>query len=560
MRARSLGWTVLALVATGCAAATAPPVTSGDAAVTDLGATDDTAVLDAPDDLGAIDAAAPTDAVAVLDAPTVDAPADVALDGSVDGSVDAARDVVLPTADVAPDVPPDVPADVVAPCGPAGLPCAITTATTTNDLLVQDVCVTAAGVLLPDDPIDACPAGSQRRDLRVGDALPYHRHDQPGTGVPAGYQRHDSFPRPGAGARVVHTFDFAPFGQFDASGDGYDVAEVDGEMASIIGTRDPGGLAQTFFGNGCALDDAWLLLPTTQPSTAGSRIAALRGVGWERAGTPFPGTCPTGLDAAYTQWSHAAVTYGGINGSRAKTLDSVVTDHYGGNSIATADHIERFYFTTVYGLTRWERWQRSDTVTPRSEGCNGAVLEGPFRRVDCRDWTNIQPDARPYPTEAWPTPYADGNILGDGDFGANPGNTWGRLGMSVEGSLTNFSVVDDGAGGTEAATNCGGTCSPGQCIYQDLPRNGLNGTYRFGGAFHAEGGSGAIELVVFQRDAAAAIVSRDAMSVTIDTATRRVLSPPFTLDARTTQLRFTIYLNTPRTVHADDLWVARTGP
>lgn len=531
MRARSLGWTVIAVLSVGCAAATAPPVTDRDGAPKDLDTLDVVTAPDIPDDL-----VAPA--------------ADVSSDVPSDVSVDAPR-----------DAPVEVSVDAgVAPCGPSGVPCAITAITTANDLLVQDVCVTATGELLPDDPYDACPAGALRRDLRVGDPLPYHRQDQPSPGFPAGAQRHDSFPRPGVGARVVHTFDFAPFGQFDAGGDGYDVVEADGAMASIIGTRDPSGLAQTFFGSGCVLDDAWLLLPTTQPSTAGSRLASLRGVGWERTGAAFPGACPGGLDVAYTQWSHAVVTYGGVHASRAKTLDSVVTDHFGGDSVATAGHLERFYFTTVYGLTRWERWERSNTVTPRSEGCNGAVVEGPFRRVDCRDWTHVQRDPRPYPPEAWPTPYADGNLLGDGDFGANVGNTWGRLGASVEGSVTNLSVVDDGAGGTEAATNCAGTCSPGQSLYQDVPRNGLTGTYRFGGSFHADGGSGAIEVVVFQRDATATIVSRDAMTVTVTAAAQRVISPPFTLDSRAVQLRFSIYLNTPRTVYADDLWVARTGP
>ena len=67
---------------------------------------------------------------------------------------------------------------------------------------------------------------------------------------------------------------------------------------------------------------------------------------------------------------------------------------------------------------------------------------------------------------------------------------------------------------------------------------------RFGGSFHADGGSGAIEVVVSQRDATA----------------QWVISPPFTLDSRAVQLRFSIYLNTPRTVYADDLWVTRTGP
>ena len=430
------------------------------------------------------------------------------------------------------------------------------------DLLVQDVCVAADGRLLSDDPYDGCPAGATRRDLRVGEPLPYHRHDQPGPGAPLGYQRHDSFPRPGipggTGPRYVSPFDFAPFGELNPAHDGYDVIEADGAFASIVGTRDPVGLAQTFFGPGCALDDSWLLFPTAGATGGGERLAQLVLVGWERAGAAFPGRCPGRFDRSLTRWQVRPVAFGGTSdglyGARTKDIDALVVDHYGGGTVATADHIERFYFTPIYGLTRWERWQRSGT--PRPEGCSGPVSEAGFVRLDCRDWTNVVPDDSPYPPEAWSTPYAQSNLVRNGDFGDASAAGWERLGASTAGAITNRSIVSDG-NGAHMAANCAGTCTPGQCLYQDVPRRGIAGSFRFGGRFWAEGGSGAVEFVVFQRDAAARIVARHSVPLVAGGTAQRVTSPAFPIAPGTDHFRITVYLNAPNTFHFDDIWLAR---
>ena len=58
----------------------------------------------------------------------------------------------------------------------------VSAAPSVSDYLIQDVCVATDGSLLADDPWDGCPAGAVARDLRVGEPLPYHRHDQPGPG------------------------------------------------------------------------------------------------------------------------------------------------------------------------------------------------------------------------------------------------------------------------------------------------------------------------------------------------------------------------------------------
>jgi hypothetical protein len=430
------------------------------------------------------------------------------------------------------------------------------------DYLIQDVCARADGELLAVDPYDGCPAGAARRDLRVGEPLPYHRHDQPDVNNPLGFQRHDSFPRPGEGSlRHVHPFDFPPFGEYNAA-DGYDVAEADGAWAAIVGTRDPTGLAQTFFGPGCALADGWILLPTAGFLSPDAVVASLRGVGWEKAGQPFPGTCPAGRDAAYTDWEVlSGFPFGGQGGAREKRIDALLSQHYGGRDPATADHIEKFYLTRLYGLTRWERWQNLKLhpgTPPKTAGCGGPTRAGDFVRVDCRDWSHVVPEPLPWPPEAWPTPYAAANRLVNGDFGTGTITGWARLGMSQDGKMTNWSLLKEG-GGTYLATNCGGPCSPGQSIYQDVPLSGLSGRFRFGGKLQTEAGTGAAELVVFQRDDRAAIIERDALPLMVGPAAARVVSGEFTVRPGVTQLRFQFYLNAPNTFRLDDLWLAATG-
>jgi hypothetical protein len=508
-----------------------------------------------------VDTPRPPDVAITLDTPVVpDVP--LAMDIPVVSDVPVAMDtVVLPDLPVAidasiPDVPRAVDAVVIADVPvdrPA--PVDVPVVTTLEDWLVQDVCVSAAGELLADDPGDGCPAGATRRDLAPDDALPYHRHDQPGPGAPQGYQRKDSVPRPDL--RTVHSFDFAPFGEFNPDRDGYDVVEAEGEYSSIIGTRDPTGLAQTFYGQGCRLDDGWLLLPRSGFDGAGARTATLSLVGWERGGTNFPGPCPSRYDRAATPFARRPVTFGGLNGAPSRPLEAIVVDHYGGADIPTADHLERFYFTRVYGLTRWERWE-NNRGTPRQEGCNGAVTEGTLRRVDCRDWTHVIPDPLPTPAALWPTPYAPSNVVRNHDFGSGRFDPWERLGASTSGMITNVSVITDGDGSHHLATNCAGECSPGQNVFQDIPRAGLNGAYRFGIRAWSEGGPGSLELVVFQRDARAAIVQRDAVTVTTRGAEAlRVTSPTFTVRPETDHFRFTVYLNAPNTFHVDDAWLSR---
>ena len=73
-------------------------------------------------------------------------------------------------------------------------------------------------------------------------------------------------------------------------------------------------------------------------------------------------TCPTRFNQAFTSWRVAPFSYRAAPGQGVPvTLTSLISEHYGGASRATADHVERFYFTRELGGTRWERWQNANS-------------------------------------------------------------------------------------------------------------------------------------------------------------------------------------------------------
>jgi len=295
----------------------------------------------------------------------------------------------------------------------------VATPATIRDFMIQNVCLDAAGaVQVGRSPLDgetACPA---QRDLSPGERLPYHKHDHSPPGGPAqGYQRHDSFPveTAGLGTVVEHSFDFGGFegrrfGVFDKA-DGGDIAVLSPGAVSIAATEDGGSGFQLFVGecqgpvDAAALMRSWIVatfdLDRPMP-LAGETVARLKDlkVGEQES-------CPTRFNPAYTRWHVMPVRYRAAPGQGSPvTLTTLVSDHYGGGQRATADHVERFYFTRELGGTRWERWQNAKgnrqydaaavaaaaarfTTTGR---CGLAPMpEGgaEFVLIDCREWTRI---------------------------------------------------------------------------------------------------------------------------------------------------------------------------
>jgi hypothetical protein len=303
------------------------------------------------------------------------------------------------------------------------------TADTMRDLMIQNVCLDASGrVLAGVAPIDGDRRCVGQRDLEPGERLPYHKHDHPSpshrAGEPAGYQRHDSFPvdTAGFGIAIEHSFDFGAgegrrFGVFDSGSDGGDIAILTPGMVSIGATEDGGAGLQLFVGEcqgpiaPAALTHSWIVAtfdPRRPAPLEGETIARLNGLPAGRQET-----CPTRFNAAFTSWRAVPFRYRAALGQGAPvTLTSLISDHYGGANRATADHVERFYFTRELGGTRWERWQNAGgnarfsaaTIAERAAQftatgrCSAAERPGggaPMVLIDCREWTRIEPPADP---------------------------------------------------------------------------------------------------------------------------------------------------------------------
>jgi hypothetical protein len=302
------------------------------------------------------------------------------------------------------------------------------TSATLRDFMIQNVCLAASGaVLLGVSPIDRSPACIGQRDLRPGERLPYHKDDQPSpadhTTAFFGYQRHDSFPvkTAGLGAVVEDSFDFGAgerrrFGVFDADSDGGDIVVLASDAVSIAATRDAAGF-KLWVGecrgavSVAALAHSWLIAeldPRHPAELAGTAVARLNGVK-AVAGA----ACPARLNPAFTRWRVAPFRYRAApEQGQPVALTTLISEHYGGANPATADHVERFYFTRELGGTRWERWQnaagdaqfsaariarqaawfastgRCSTAAPPQ---SGAVM----LLIDCREWTNIVPPTDP---------------------------------------------------------------------------------------------------------------------------------------------------------------------
>ena len=298
------------------------------------------------------------------------------------------------------------------------------------DYLIQDVCVTAAGNVLPIDPY-FCPAGDTRRSLNPGEALPYHKHDQ--TGGDAGHlvQRRDSFPAVASdgGLVVINTYDHAPFDVFKPGQDGYDITLVRKGWASIGGTRTGNSPGTTFFGQDCQPYNGWVLFPPNDLRAdtiivPDQGTAPIKAVHWEQQGQKWPGDCPAVYNSkTLTTWEPMPqFIFGGFDGSSQKQIDAIRVVHGFTDSpgFATRGHVEIFYFTRLYGFTRWESWALEERVSANGtlqdhsqdtkQRCSGnTVMEYrgmTFYRIACRDWSAITTSAKPEPPPVWPNPYS----------------------------------------------------------------------------------------------------------------------------------------------------------
>jgi hypothetical protein len=281
------------------------------------------------------------------------------------------------------------------------------------DFMVQDVCVDAKDHVIanatPLDGKDKCP---RHRDLRAGEAPPYHKDDWAPAreaGRVNGLQSNDTFPiaTKAYPAAVVQLRSFVdadgrprPFEP--GHGGGGVFLFSDNTIASGI-TQDPNGL-QFFYGPGCAstdparqILDAWVVVDKSfDPSRPGHMVARL---------SRFMKRCDR-LTYSYTSWLTRPIEFRVRSGGAEskKTLETLVTDHFGGPTADGAPNMERFYLTRELGLMRWERWQNFDRQKRAADPHRAEQMEssgqcdsverppqasGNWKMVRCRQYTNL---------------------------------------------------------------------------------------------------------------------------------------------------------------------------
>ena len=475
------------------------------------------------------------------------------------------------------------------------------------DWIIQHVCADASDRPVAADPYDGCPAGTHERRLKLGDPMPYLRHDQPRPDLPHGVQRHNSYPladRRFGGLISANDMDFdyhEPYGvMHPGDGDGYDVYRVADGYVSGSGTRDASGYRQTFFGAGCRPYNGWVFFPVSflrelRPGASGQGAFPIHGDYYEQNGEPYPGHCgPETSFAArpLTTWSfEPSSVFGGINGAPEKRIDSIVSTH--GFPLRPGPHphisLERFYFTDLYGLTRWEAWKlAADNPRAPAARCQGPTemeYQGvAFKLAQCRDWSDIDVFDRPEPRLPWP--YPEANVLVDPHFDMPGVPAWrGGEADSQAGPIvsrrqfqsrtaldTRLSHNKEGV--RYLQINCGGRqCDPGQALFQDVPINrvkdGEHVDYGFSGVVDGNQG-GTMHVELSERDRAGhnlwstsfdADVPTGASGVTPEESIYRAssvfltTSPPVRIAPGATSLRLALSPRAPALYDILDAWV-----
>ena len=272
--------------------------------------------------------------------------------------------------------------------------------------LVQSACLDEAGTPIPGRlPFE--PGCDRTRPLRIGEPLPYRKHDWPGTAeaaLPQGYQASDSLLGSLRGVpTAIQTFDFgnAPraFGRKDPGDGGQVIPLPPGGEIAVAMTEDGGGGVQWFQSAECR--PGWLVAAPPLTAEWQQRLVGL-------AITAGPELCPGRVNPSLTRWRRAAIGLPWREAADGRTATSraevLVSEHFSGTAIAIADHLERFWFAQGLGLVRWERWENAARsqlpgreamaeLMDRSRRCPPIAFgEAPGPRwqlVDCRTWTNM---------------------------------------------------------------------------------------------------------------------------------------------------------------------------
>lgn len=154
---------------------------------------------------------------------------------------------------------------------------------------------------------------------------------------------------------------------------------------------------------------------------------------------------------------------------------------------------------------------------------------------------------------------ADRNLLRNGDLWMCETGPW----KVFPAGPTNLVVYRFPNGSTDGncylATNCGQSpCAAGQSVYQDVPASSpLPATMKWGGSFLAEGGSANVEIVIHELDASMGVLATHSQTAAAGASWQSV-SSTFSPSAGVATFRFQIYLSSPLTFRADEMFLEPT--
>jgi hypothetical protein len=518
-------------------------------------------------------------------------------------------------------------------CGPRTAKAQQAQDSTALPYLVQEVCIDQTGAVLRIDPY-FCPKNDTLRQLQIGEPLPYHKHNQvephnplspqEGEDKDSDFELHDSYPVRGLNGNVlsIDPFDFEP-DRFSSRLDGYDVYRIDDGWTSVEETRDSGGFGITWFGANCKLYNGWVFFPLADLSASGIKTGEVKmpisGVYWEKDGEHWPGNCLSASQASATQSTAGDLTchpgascpskdyenpltswefipnypFAGIGNNPVKRLDTIRSIHGFIDSPDFLAHgdLEVFYFTKLYGSTRWEDWmpvgalkanrkaqRAAEQASKFCHGTDDVEYHGvKFVVTFCRDWSAVSVLDKPELAAPWPVP--DLNLLQNFHFDQGLAN-WKHTesGNALQLSLKTSTAARDmlnvqrgGAGVRYLALSCAADCSAANAIYQDVPvtPKTTSGRYTLGSRVSAEGHAGALRLAVTVLDRNGKVLDEKSFTEPAPTpggtgADSVVLSGNFALnsfslaiDPQASVLRFSISPTASGTFDIVDTWLMK---
>lgn len=251
------------------------------------------------------------------------------------------------------------------------------------DFMVMDVCVDAQDRPIPQDPFTC---STSRRNLRIGEDIPYSKVQMKNTAHPgysppqeriAGYNvpmLHGTHIRAlnyRTGADILtdaegNTRRFRHFGVVDS----YDVYDSLHGYTFVYGTRDPQTrtYSHIWCGDFGQAGGGWMSYSNSHLGPAGAYGQGTFSI----AGGEYSSCNPT--DTAFVEWGYkSSRTF-----SSGRTLPVMKYVHYSSDWKA----IELYYVSPVLGMVRWETWKETALTVPPPVGTPSSLCTGTGETAD----------------------------------------------------------------------------------------------------------------------------------------------------------------------------------